>query len=154
MNKNLQQENIDFVYDVMKMKFEHLNDVTNTLDNKIAVIIGFLATILAGLVAFFNEYVSWCFSSFMLGLSALLIALVLCVIALATKKFYYPPDADALYSEESLNMDIVDLKNQTIADIKKCFEKNHKTHESKAIFFDISLWLLVIGVILVICEFL
>ena len=138
----------------MKMKFEHLNDATNTLDNKLAVIIGFLATILAGLVTFFNEYITLCLNFFTLGLGSFLLALILCVVALATKNFYFPPDADALYSEESLNVEIFDLKSQTVADIKKCFEKNHIIHEEKAKLFNFSLWLLVVGTLFVTIQFL
>ncbi len=154
MDKKDKQENIDFIFEVMRMKFEHLNDATNTLDNKIAVIIGFLATILAGLVTFFNQYILLYLNSFTLGLGIFLLALILCVVALATKKFHYPPDADALYSEESLNIEIFNLKSQTISDIKKCFEENHVTHEEKAKLFNFSLWLLIAGTILVVIQFL
>ncbi len=154
MEKERKQNNIDFIFEVMKMKFEHLNDITNTLDNKIAIIIGFLATILAGLVTFFNTYISLCFNSFTVALVVFLLALILCTVALATKKFFYPPDANALYSEDSLNMEIFDLKNQTIADIKKCFEENHIIHEERAKLFNLSLWLLIAGTVLVMIQFL
>jgi hypothetical protein len=153
-DEHKKRDNIDFIFEVMRMKFEHLNDATNALDNKIAVIIGFLATIFAGLVAFFNQYITPCFNSFTLGLTAFLFALTLCVVAVATKKFHYPPNADDLYSEDSLNMDTSDLKSQTIADIKKCFEENHVIHEKKAKLFNFSLWLLVAGTILVGAQFL
>jgi len=151
-------ENINFIFEVMRMKLDHLFDASNVLDQKISVVVGFLATIVAGLAVFFSDHLYIRFSPFSInfftsGILFLVLAVLLCVFAIATKKYYYPPDENHLYSDESLNSDLVDLKSQTVADMKESFKHNHSTHEGKAKLFNYSLWLSLIGLILVLVNF-
>lgn len=156
MGKN---DNIDFIFEVMQMKLNHLYDASNALDQKISIVTGFLATIIAGAALFFSENLKLTFcpfdsNFFTLGIFSVFFSILLCVLALANRKYYYPPHENELYSEKSLNSDTHDLKNQTIADMKKGFGKNHETHESKAKVFNYSLYFLVLGMVLIVIQFL
>lgn len=151
-------ENVNFIFEVMRMKLDHFFDASNVLDQKISVIVGFLATIVAGLSAFFSDYLfvqvlPFSINFFTTGILFLMLAIILCVLAIATKKYYYPPNEDNLYSYESLNSNLVDLKSQTVADMKESFKYNHSIHEGKARLFNYSLWLSFIGLILVLINF-
>jgi len=151
-------ENIDFIFEVMRMKLDHLFDASNVLDQKVSVVVGFLATIVAGLAAFFSDHLYFQFCPFSInfftsGILFLMSAILLCIVAIATKKYYYPPDENHLYSDESLNSNLADLKSQTVADMRESFKHNHSTHEGKAKLFNYSLWLSLIGLILVLINF-
>lgn len=156
MSKN---DNIDFIFEVMQMKLNHLYDASNSLDQKISITVGFLATIIAGATLFFNENLKFTFypfnsNFFTLGIFSIFCSILLCIAALANRKYYYPPHENQLYSEKSLNSDTHDIKNQTIADMKEGFIKNHKTHECKAKIFNYSLYFLALGIILIVIQFL
>jgi hypothetical protein len=149
---------MDFIFEVMRIKLDHLFDASNVLDQKISVVVGFLATIVAGLSVFFSDYLRFQFCPFSInlftsGILFLMLAILFCILAIATKKYYYPPDENNLYSDESLNSDLIDLKSQTVADMKESFKHNHATHERKVKFFNYSLWLLLIALILVLVNF-
>lgn len=142
----------------MQMKLNHLYDASNTLDQKISIAVGFLATITAGTTLFFSNHLKFNFyplnaNFFTLGILAIFFSILLCVVALVNRKYYYPPHEDKLYSNNSLNLGTYDLKNQTIADMKESFVKNHRTHEFKAGLFNYSLYFLMIGIILMSAEF-
>jgi len=152
-------DNIDFIFEVMQMKLNHLYDASNALDQKISIVTGFLATIIAGAIIFFSENLKFTFypfdtNFFTLGIFSIFFSILLCIFALANRSYYYPPQEDKLYSEESLNLDTHDLKNQTVADMKEGFVMNHKTHEGKAKIFNYSLYFLVVGTILIVIQFL
>lgn len=153
-----ESKNIDFIFEVMRMKLDHFFDASNVLDQKISVLVGFLATIVAGLTGFFSSYlyIDLCVCSFNLftsGVMFFVLAIMLCVFALGTKKYYYPPDENSLYSDDSLNSDIVELKSQTVADMKESFIHNCKTHEEKARLYNCALWISFIGLLLVLINF-
>jgi len=155
MSKN---DNIDFIFEVMRMKLDHLYDASNALDQKVSIVVGFLAATTAGATLFFSDNLKFIFypfdtNFFTLGIFSIFFSILLCIVALANRKYYYPPQEDQLYSENSINSDTHDLKSQTIADIKEGFVKNHGTHEYKARIFNFSLYLLVLGIFLMLAEF-
>ena len=155
----MSKDNIDFIFEVMKMKLDHLYDASNALDQKISVTVGFLATITAGATLFFGNNLKFTLypldaNFFTLGIFSIFSSIPLCIAALANRKYYYPPHEDQLYSENSINSDTHDLKSQTIADMKEGFVKNHETHECKAKIFNYSLYFLMLGIFLIAVQFL
>ena len=152
-------ENINFIFEVMNKKLDQFFDASNVLDQKISVLLGFLATIVAGLLVFLKDnlkiqiYPLFSVNYFGLGVILFFISMLFCIIPITTKKYYYPPNEENLYSEESLNSEILELKNQIIADIKKGFEENHKIHESKAFLFNCSIWISFLGLVSILIYF-
>ena len=151
-------KNVKFIFDVMKMKFQNLNEASNALDQKISTLLGFISTITAALLVFFKDYLvfSLCpFTTnlFTIGLFCIFFSFLLLVLTFSTKKYYYPPHEDELYSEESLDSTTYDLVEQTIADLKEGFKENHQIHEEKAKYVNYSLLFFSFGLIIIILQF-
>ena len=152
------EDNVSFIFEVMRMKLEHFFDSSNALDQKVAVVVGFLAAIVIGLSGFFKDRLQFSFcpvstNFFSVGIGLLLIAVSLAIISLAARKYYYPPNESILYSEKTLNTDLLELKNQTIADMKEGFERNIATHQQKARLFNFTLLFSFLGLLFVLVDF-
>lgn len=153
------EKNIQFIFEVMQMKLNHLYEASNFLDQKISTFLGFTATLMAGLMIFFkdNLELSLCpFTTnfFTIGLFSIFFSIFFAMINLSTKKYYYPPHEDQLYSDESLNLKEFDLKSQIIADMREGFTQNHRKHEDKAKIFNYSLAFLIFGLFLILINLL
>ena len=141
------------------MKLNHLLEASNFLDQKISTFLGFAATLMAGLMIFFKDNLEltlcpFTTNFFTIGLFSIFFSILLVVVNLSTRKYYYPPHEDQLYSDESLNSKEFDLKSQIIADMKEGFTKNHKKHEDKAKIFNCSLAFLMFGLFLILISLL
>lgn len=156
MNK---ENTVNFIFEVMQMKLNHLYEASNTLDQKISTSLGFTASISAGLMIFFEEKLTLNFNPltvnfFTAGMFSIFFCISLLIAGLSTKKYHYPPHEDELYSNKSINSSELNLKNQVIADLKKGFVENHKIHEAKARMLNFSLFLLLVGLMLILIDLL
>lgn len=145
-------KNINFILKIMVMKFDHLCGASNVLDQKIGISIGFIATIIAGLGVLFKDFLNFNNPILVFGLLIIFFSLLILIFALKTKDYKYPPDAGTLYSKEYLQKSNIELKNQIISDIKKSFEDNCNIQQKKAKLFDLFIFLLIIGIMLVIIN--
>ncbi len=144
--KNHTTQNIEFVLEMLMVKFNHLLGATQALEKKAGLLTAFIPAILTSSLVLSKNLIGYNLYTF--GLFLLLGALVtLCIIHYPTK-WSYPPNEDILYSNESLNADLTDLKNQMAADIKRAFTDNLKTHQWKAGLYEFAVFLVTGGLII------
>lgn len=144
--KNHTTQNIDFVLEMLLIKFNHLLGATQALEKKAGLLAAFIPAILTSSLVLSKDLIGC--NLYTLGLFLLLGALVtLCAIHYPTK-WSYPPNEDTLYSNESLNADLTDLKNQMAADIKRAFTDNLKKHQWKAGLYEFAVFLVTGGLII------
>ncbi len=152
------EKNLDFIYDVISKKLDRLYDSTDALDNKIAVWLGFQAAILSALVGWFRDEIelyAWplAANSFAIGVILLVISLSLTIYSIITRNFSDPPAINQLCSDKSVNSSTVDLKNQTIADMKEAYSENLFVHERKGGLFNYSATVGFIGLLYIVIYF-
>jgi hypothetical protein len=155
MSDKNDEQNIDFALILVRQKLEFQSKVTQSLDTKTGILIGFVSVIAANLIIVIKaDHSLMGLNLFSLGLIVLGFALLNLIMATLTKEYLDPPDFDTFYSEDALAKPNIDLKNQVIADMKKSYNQNYLNDTNRGRYFDRSVWavagsilLLVIGVI-------
>jgi hypothetical protein len=147
--------NLEFALVIVKQKLDFQSKVTQALDTKTGILLGFVSVVAANILLLINDKPSSIgLNLFTLGLLVLSYSFWCLIKSARTKDYLDPPDFGTFYSEAALAMNNVDLKNQVIADMKKSYEHNHDNDKDRAAYFEKSIWalaasvtLLVIGVV-------
>lgn len=143
-------EKIDFIYRIVSEKFNRLSDSDNIFNNKV----GF---VLAGLIPLMGFYFSlWDKISqtvLILGIVLAFFSTIFLLLALHTRKFYDAPKMDELFSKESFEKDIFDLKNDVSAKLIGDYHQNNNTIRSKSILFTIAIYILLVSILVVFFGF-
>jgi len=152
MAKNNQQsnQNIDLALEIISDKLERQNKAHSSLEAKIGILFGFVGAITAGAIALMQGNAELIGRNFLtLGLIGLGITLLLLILASRTRTFLDPPDFSAFYSQDSLNKDEVEFKNQIVADMTESYKRNALIHSQKAQLYDAALWTFLVSLVLI-----
>ncbi|MFH1955884.1 MAG: hypothetical protein ABIJ36_03175, partial [Patescibacteria group bacterium] len=84
-----------------------------------------------------------------LGLTGLGVTLLLLILAAHTRPFFDPPDFSTFYSQQSLNKDGIEFKNQIVSDMIESYKRNALYHSEKARLYDAALWTFLGSLILI-----
>lgn len=144
-------DNIDFALDTAREKMAFQARSTQSLDSKTGILLGFVGVIAANLLLLLNSNPDLLGKNlFTGGLLVLLYSFWNLVKATKTKEYLDPPSFETFYTEDALSKETIDLKNQVVADIKKCYETNHTNDVSRAKSFDSGVWSLAISLVILI----
>ncbi len=145
-NENLGK--IEFLLANANEKIKRQADTWSELDQKTGLIFGFISTIIVAAGILLGD----CFGLNFLTVGGvfLVFSLTAAAASLWTRTFWDPIDLDNFYTKGFLAQETVNIKNKAFADTKKCYEINSGIIESKSRFFKISLFLLILGLVLVI----
>lgn len=141
MSNQQSNQNLDLSFELINSKLERQSNAHASLEAKIGILFGFVGVISAGAIALTQgrlELIGRNFLTF--GLIGLGITLLLLILASRTRIFLDPPDFSTFYSQQSLNKDGIEFKNQIVADMVESYKRNALYHSEKARFYDASLW--------------
>jgi hypothetical protein len=143
------QEKVDFAFEIVSRKHAFLNDAIAAMQSKIATIIGFIATVLAGIVVLQQETQTLGPNLFTAGIAGLYVALWFLIIAARPGNLWDPVDFETIYSSEAFRKPAIDIKNQVVADMIKTYGLNLSIHKGRARLYSYSLWILGTSILLV-----
>jgi len=141
-------ENINFLLDIVSKKIDRQVDNWNSLDHKLGLLSGFIATIIGAEVALMFKYLG--LNIFSLSIIILFSSLIIALIGLWPKDFLDPIDINEYYTDKYLKNSIKSVKNKSLADFKACYQKNNKILKNKSLFFKLSIIIFVLGIVLLI----
>lgn len=145
------EKKLELVGSLMLSKLAAQQFAHDSLESKIGVLLGFVATVLAILFGFvFNNILLFDFNLFTLGLAGLFLTLIFLALASKTREYLDPPDFSGFYSEEALSRNYLDLKNSISADMKECYTLNLRNQQAKGALYNYGLLSLVLSLISVI----
>ena len=148
--ENNNKLNIDFALELMIKKFDRQCDAINSLESKVGILLGFVGVISCSTIVLIpNEYSKFGLNLFSLGLILIYLILIILIEATKTRDYLDPPDFPTFYSEKTLNKDNIEIKNQVIADIIACYEKNNEVQVYKSKLFNIAIFIFAISVLLI-----
>lgn len=147
---NQTNQNLDLSFELINNKLERQSNAHASLEAKIGILFGFVGVISAGAIALMQGQLELIGRNFLtLGLIGLGITLLLLILASRTRTFLDPPDFSTFYSQQSLNKDGIEFKNQIVADMIESYKRNTQYHSEKARFYDTALWVFLGSLILI-----
>lgn len=147
---------IDFMYEVMRRKLDLIQNNRTLALAKTSFLIAFTGTVL-----FF--YLSYLLSDQRQVLNpnngilvyvryfvpTLFIASIISLLVGSLNKTYHDhPSLDVIYSDESFKQDSYALKQRAVAYMREGYIFNSKQYDKGTIWFTISIWTLILGIIL------
>lgn len=152
MEKQVQQNNesnIDFAYKIISKKLEMQIDAHNSLENKTGILLGFVGIIVGSVIVLIQQKIDLVgLNIFTIGLFGIYLTLLLLIAASQTRIYLDPPDFPAFYSEEAMERETVDFKNQVIADMKRSYEFNMQNQEIKSKLYNVGIYCFAISMLL------
>ena len=142
------EEKISFLLDILSKKIDRQVDNWNSLDQKLGLLSGFIATVIGAEVALMFKYLG--LNTFSLSIIVLFISLVVVLIALWPREFTDPINMDIYYTRKFLKNNIVFIKNKSLADYKECYRRNSIVLKNKSLFFKVSIGIFILGILLLI----
>jgi len=139
------------ILEMMIMKFNHLHDIDNALDQKIGISVAILMGLIGSIFIFLKENIGLNFLT--LGAIILFISFSILIYILKTKLFKYPPSENYLFSKKVEQMNYENLEIKMSDHIKRAFKDNLTTHENKSEYFNSALSLIWIAFFLIIFYF-
>lgn len=150
MSNQQSNQNLDLSLELINSKLERQSNAHASLESKMGILFGFVGVITAGAIALMQGRLELIGRNFLtLGLVGLGITLLLLILASRTRTFLDPPDFSTFYSQQSLNKDGIEFKNQIVADMIESYKRNALFHLEKARFYDASLWVFLGSLILI-----
>lgn len=133
--------NLDFAYRIMSRKLETQMSAHNSLENKIGILLGFVGIIGGGIIVLTQQKTDLLgINIFTIGLFGVYITFLLLVIASQTRVYLDAPDFPAFYSAEALKKNIIDFKNQVIADMRQSYELNMNNQTKKSKLYNVAIY--------------
>jgi len=140
-NNQQSNQNLDLSLEIINRKLERQVNAHTSLEAKVGILFGFVAVITAGAIALMQGRLELIGRNFLtLGLICLGITLLLLLLASRTRTFLDPPDFSTFYSQQSLNKDGIEFKNQIVSDMIESYKRNALYHSEKARLYDTALW--------------
>jgi len=140
-NNQQSNQNLDLSLEIINRKLERQVNAHTSLEAKVGILFGFVAVITAGAIALMQGRLELIGRNFLtLGLICLGITLLLLLLASRTRTFLDPPDFSTFYSQQSLNKDGIEFKNQIVSNMIESYKRNALYHSEKARLYDTALW--------------
>ncbi len=136
---------VDFLLQQALRKVEVQSEAWNSLDTKSGLILGFIATTFAALLAL-NQNLSEIFLR--LGISSLVISLLFSLKSFWPRNFIDPINLDYYYTKESLLKSVISMKNRAIVDTLVVHEKNENHLKEKSCWLKSAAFFLVVGALI------
>lgn len=150
MSNQQSNQNLDLSLEIINRKLEHQDHAHASLEAKTGILFGFVGVITAGAIALMQGRLELIGRNFLtLGLIGLGVTLLLLILASRTRTFLDPPDFSAFYSQQSLNKDGIEFKNQIVSDMVESYKRNAAYHSEKARLYDAALWVFLGSLILI-----
>lgn len=150
MSNQQSNQNLDLSLEIINRKLERQVGAHTSLEAKIGILFGFVGVITAGAIALMQGRQELIGRNFLtLGLICLGITLLLLILASRTRTFLDPPDFSTFYSQQSLNNDGIEFKNQIVSDMIESYRRNALYHSEKARLYDTALWTFLGSLILI-----
>lgn len=150
-NENIESEKkLALATEVMLKKLEMQQFGHDSIEGKVGVLLGFVATILTILLGFvFAHDTLFGLNIFTLGLFGCFLTLIYLSLASKTRIYFDPPDFDRFYSEAAFAETSLDIRNGVVADMKESYIRNAKNQDVKSAFYNYALLTLLISLALI-----
>lgn len=139
---------VTFLWKVFSKKIDRQLDAWNSLDQKIGLLSGFVATIIGAEVILMTDYIG--INIFSLSIFLLFTSLVIDLIALCPRDFHDPINPNIYYTKKFLKQKTIVIKNRALADSKECYKKNGIILKRKSLLFKVSVVIFIFGIFLLI----
>jgi uncharacterized ion transporter superfamily protein YfcC len=150
----MESENNKFsiLLDTVRHRFDTIRDADNVLDQKSGTLIGFTIAIIVGYLTIVSSQLAGIkLYEGVIGVIFLIISTALLII-ISWPRNYSSSSVKVSSNQEYLNKEEKQLLLQLISDNESATDKNLKKLETKAILYKISVYLLVLGSILLILS--
>jgi len=138
--------------DTVRHRFDTIRDADNVLDQKSGTLIGFTIAIIVGYLTIVSSQLAGIkLYEGVIGVIFLIISTALLII-ISWPRNYSSSSVKVSSNQEYLNKEEKQLLLQLISDNESATDKNLKKLETKAILYKISVYLLVLGSILLILS--
>lgn len=156
--RNIFNERVDFIIEILQKKFDRQTESLSTLHAKVNYLLVFTSLLIGGyLTILFDNKIDFSCNIILrhlciLGLSGLLLTVIFLLIAARNRRFLDPPDIETIYSNKSFKIELDDLKNQVASDIKTSFNKNLPHLNSIAIWLNRAVLTFVVSLFIIVCT--